>query len=54
MSPVRPPTALLPQMFWSRVTSGALPFYTRSNSMVLGERENTRARGDMTGEGKKR
>ena len=35
-------------MFWSRITSGALVFYTRSNSMAPGERENPGARGDMT------
>ena len=40
-------------MLWSRITFGALAFYTRSDSMAPGERENPGARGDMTGEGKK-
>ena len=40
-------------MFWSKITPGALIFYTKSDSMAPGERENPEARGDMTGEGKK-
>ena len=37
-------------MIWSKINPGALIFYTKSDSMAPGERENPGARGDMTGE----